>query len=301
MSPESNRGGPKKFLFVMLHSGFTFYYDSALRLLAERGHTITVAYERWVESKQLERLAADFPNLTHLRLPKRKGDEWLGFSATLRSFWDFTRYLEPRYRHAHYLRGRVEAVLDPALVRHARRWAMAGRPGLRALAGAARALDRATPLNPQVVEFVKAQAPDALLVTPLVNIGSTQVDYVRAAKQLGIRTGCGVASWDNLTNKGLMRIIPDRVFVWNEMQRVEAVELHGVPGDRVVVTGAQNFDHWFGWKPRSTRDEFCRRFGLDPAQPFFLFVGSTQSIAATEPDFVQRWIQEVRGSGRPEL
>ena len=35
----------------------------------------------------------------------------------------------------------------------------------------------------------------------------------------GIPAGVCVASWDNLTNKGVIRSDPDAVFVWNEAQR----------------------------------------------------------------------------------
>ena len=65
-----------------------------------------------------------------------------------------------------------------------------------------------------------------LLVTPLVDIGSDQVDYVKAAQRLGIRSALPVLSWDNLTNKGLIRVQPDRVYVWNEAQKAEAVAMH---------------------------------------------------------------------------
>ena len=42
----------------------------------------------------------------------------------------------------------------------------------------------------------------------------------------------------------MKRVAPDRVFLWNDRQRDEACELHGVPADRVVVTGAQLFDQF---------------------------------------------------------
>ena len=91
-----------------------------------------------------------------------------------------------------------------------------------------------------------------MLVTPLVDPGSHECDYMKTAKKLGIRTGVCVASWDNLSLKGLMRYVPDRVFVWNAIQRQEAVELHGIPEDRVVLTGAQKFDEWFERRPSTT-------------------------------------------------
>ena len=88
-----------------------------------------------------------------------------------------------------------------------------------------------------------------MLLTPLIDLGSSQIDYLRAARALGIPTALCVWSWDHLSSKALIRECPDRVFVWNETQKREAVELHRVPAERVVVTGAQCFDHWFDRTP----------------------------------------------------
>ena len=89
--------------------------------------------------------------------------------------------------------------------------------------------------------------PDVVLITPLIELGSTQADWLRAAKRRGVRTGFPVFSWDNLTNKGLLRDVPDLVLVWNDLQAAEARELHGVPAGRITLTGAPAFDHWFDW------------------------------------------------------
>ena len=88
-----------------------------------------------------------------------------------------------------------------------------------------------------------------VLITPLVDLGSPQLDHFAAARRLGLRTVLPVGSWDHLSSKSLLRAIPDRVIVWNDTQRAEAIELHGVPADRVVVTGAQCYDQWFDRSP----------------------------------------------------
>jgi hypothetical protein len=44
---------------------------------------------------------------------------------------------------------------------------------------------------------------------PLVTFESYQTDYVKAAHRLGIPVIFIPFSWDNLTNKGLMRVLPD--------------------------------------------------------------------------------------------
>ena len=100
--------------------------------------------------------------------------------------------------------------------------------------------------------LLRSLAPDAIVVSPLVDAASEQVDLVKSARRLGIPVAAAIASWDNLTNKGLLRVQPDLVIVWNRAQEREAVELHGVPASRVAVTGAQPFDRWFERRP--TRD-----------------------------------------------
>ena len=140
-----------------------------------------------------------------------------------------------------------------------------------------------------------------MLVSPLVGLGSRQADFVRAARGLGIPSGLPVFSWDNLTNKGLMRDSPDVVAVWNSAQAREAVELHGVGSDRVVVTGAPGFDLWFGYEPSRDRETFCEEVGLSATRPILLYVGSSAFIAPDEVSFVRRWVEAIRGSSDADV
>src|SRR4029450_11684169 len=121
--------------------------------------------------------------------------------------------------------------------------------------------------------------PDVVLITPLVDLGSDQVEYVKAARAVGIRSALCVHSWDNLTNKGLIRVLPDRVYVWNEAQKREAVAMHRVRREGVGVTGAPLSARCSARRPSTPREEFCAKIGLSPDQPFFLYLCSSQFIA----------------------
>jgi hypothetical protein len=133
-------------------------------------------------------------------------------------------------------------------------------------------------------------------------MGSPQLDHFAAARRLGVRTVLPVGSWDHLSSKALLREIPDRILLWNETQRREATDLHGVPADRVVVTGAQCYDQWFGRTPAVGYDAFCERVGLRPDRPFILYVCSSLFRGTTfEPAFAERWIQAIRASADPRL
>jgi hypothetical protein len=110
-------------------------------------------------------------------------------------------------------------------------------------------------------------------------------------------------SWDHLSSKALLHIPPDRTIVWNDVQKREATEMHGVPESRVVVTGAQCYDQWFDKRPGRSREQFCRAMGLDPQRPFVLYVCSAMSPVPNpvEPAFVKEWIHSLRSSDDPVL
>jgi hypothetical protein len=155
----------------------------------------------------------------------------------------------------------------------------------------------------RILHFLREQAPDVLLVSPLVDAASEQVDWIKAARALGVRSAALIASWDNLTNKGLLRIEPDLVVVWNEVQKREAREYHHIPSGKIAVTGAQLFDKWFATTVTRGREAFCSHVGLPDARPFILFTGSSSFISQSDAEvaFVRRWIDALRTGGDPAL
>ena len=318
-----------KILFVMLHPGFIRYSDGALRRLAAAGHDVHLAFEvtrtKLGEDATASALAASSARITCGTTPERSesvrtflarsdrsatrsGDlfagpqaasreaTWDSLATTVRLLLDYLRFFEPVFANASALRERAGKRL-PRLHASTVKTIARGGPRARALfASVLRRIERVIPVSPAIEAFVRDQRPDVLLVTPLIELGSQQVDYVKCARRLGIPSALCVASWDNLTSKGLIRVSPDHVIVWNEAQRSEAETLHGVPADRVLVTGAQVFDDWFEAKPARSREEFCRMTGLDPARPFVLYVGSSMFIAPDEVPFAERWLSHLRRS-----
>jgi membrane protein YqaA with SNARE-associated domain len=177
-----------------------------------------------------------------------------------------------------------------------------GEPARRLVVRLLRKLERYVPEDPAIRQFITSHEPDVVLITPLINLGSSQIEYQRAARGLGIPNALCVWSWDHLSSKALIRDWPDRVFVWNDVQREEALHLHGVPADRVVVTGAQCFDQWFNRQPSRDRADFCGRVGLPADRPFVMYACSTLfAHSPPEAKLVVEWIRRLRASRLPHL
>ena len=273
------------------------YYDDTLRLLADRGHRVVVAVNRQRAGKaRLDQAEWSHANLEFVGEVPPRGDLWAAVARGLRGLTDFSRYLDSRYAGSPALRSRMRRKVLPAAFRWLDLINSMPRPALRAWLRLLSVLESAIPSSRAVAEFIASIRPDLVFVTPLLDFGSAQVDIVKSARRSGIPTAVGIASWDNLTNKGLLRIIPDRVFVWNEVQAREASALHDVPAARIVITGAQPFDRWFGRSPSLPRDRFCAIHALDAAYPIILYTCSSSFIAsaASELAFVRDWIRALR-------
>jgi len=278
------------------------YYDSTLRELARRGHDVALAVHHVKEQKQARfDGVSDVVRVVGLVPPR--GDRWTALARAIRGTLDFARYLHPRFRHAPVLRDRMKRKVLPASMQWLDRYESLDAPALGRVYRVLRAAERGVPVARALTRFLDEERPDVLLVSPLLDAASDQVDLVRAARRLGTRVAVGIASWDNLTNKGLLRVEPDLVLVWNEFQKDEAVEFHGIPPDKVAVTGAQLFDRWFGRTASQNRAAFCVTVGLPADKPFLLYTGSSVFIARSEHErsFVRRWIEALRASDDPAL
>jgi len=237
----------------------------------------------------------DHPSVSVVECPTERSDAWAEVVRPLRATRDYARFLDPLFGHAEALRGRANGVVASAFLRFCERHAWLKRRW-RLIGQALGIVEEVIPSDPAFDRFVESERPDIILITPLIQFSSYQTDYVKSAHQLGIPIALLVFSWDNLTSKGLMRVIPDRVFVWNRTQRWEAVRLHGAPARDVVVTGAPRFDRFFALRPSIDRVRFCREHGLDPRRPFIAYLCSSDFVAPREVEFVRRWVGEIRRS-----
>jgi hypothetical protein len=144
-------------------------------------------------------------------------------------------------------------------------------------------LERFSRADRQVLEWLSGIKADAVIVSPGNTLNSPEAEYLKAAKKLGIPAAVAVLSWDNLTTKGLIPFDPDAVLVWNDSHAEEAKRIHGIPQDRIIVTGSPFFDKWFeGENAAWYRHELCERLGLSAERPILLYLGSSANVAQNE-------------------
>jgi hypothetical protein len=289
-----------KILFSALHFAYFRNFESVIRELAQRGHHVHLTGdepERFGGKELTERLAAEYPNVSAELLPQLDQEPWFMAAQSLRVSLDYVRVLEPQFASKLRIRQRDKTA---RIVRWATEVPIVGRLLTRA---ALTGVERALPVSELLVDYLRRLAPDVVVLASLTYSRSQQLDLLKAARTLGIPTAAAIMSWDHLSSKALLHVVPDLVLVWNDVQRREAVEMHGIPPDRVVITGAQCYDEWFTRVPARTREQFCRDMGLRADRPFALWVHSALSPTPQppEPVLVERWIEMLRQNCDPAL
>ena len=292
-----------KIFFLLRHSGYLRNFESVVKLLADRGHYIHLGLFKRSElynSRQIEKLLSHSANITCDTYPRR---DWLWgpLAGLVRLLQTYLRFLNKSYQNAPKLRQRAASMLPAFLCGLIERITGSDENKIWMLIKWLRAIERAIPVDHRILDILSSHNPDIFLVTPLIDLRASQLDWVKCAKSLRIKTGLCVASWDNLTNKSLIQAETDIVLVWNEFQKSEAIQFHKISAPRIVVTGAQCYDRWFVRQPLTTREEFLNRVGLDPNRPYILYLCSSPFIAPNEVSFVMQWIERLRKNKNSQI
>jgi hypothetical protein len=295
-----------RILFAALHNGYYRNLDSVVEELARRGHEIHLGAERedsaFGGQPIIDRLTATYTNVTRGPMAVRDPDS-LFLPARIRFAIDYLRYLEPAYTPSSGLWVRARERTPAGMLRLSESPALAWRPIRRLVSRALDAIDRTVPPSPDIERFLDDQRPDLIVMTPLIGlVASSQLDLLRSALRRGIAIAVMVWSWDHLSSKALIRDAPDALLVWNAAQKREAMDMHGVPEARIVVTGAQCYDRWFGRQPRRSRAEFAHHAGLPDDRPYVLWACSALLPGTPpEPGIFLRWASQLRRSTDPQV
>ena len=118
----------------------------------------------------------------------------------------------------------------------------------------------------------------ALVVCANPGLVFSEVPLMRTARRRGVPCMVIDASWDNFTNKLLPVRQADRLVVWNELMKTQAVTLHGYRPDAVRVAGAPQFDVHFKAQLRATREEFFQRIGADPSRKLIVVTTTPRAL-----------------------
>ena len=248
-------------------------YEGMVAELAAAGHEVVIAS----------------PARKHRPLPKALGllpgvrgvgyaevsDENRGRTlGLLRNARDYLWYLTPEQESASFNRRQA---LD-RMLRRATEGAVGSEPAwpdpvIRPGEGARRlldeslaALDAAIPADPGIVEMIRREKPDVVIVSPLLKQLDHQAEALKAARALRSRRRSLSTAGTTCPTRAASTPSPTAPSSGTSSSSVRRSSCTGSTRTRSRQSGAPHWDRFFAMEPSLDRDEFCARARVRPGR-----------------------------------
>lgn len=107
-----------------------------------------------------------------------------------------------------------------------------------------------------------------------------------AASYRKIKTISAIFSWDNLP-KARLPIRTDYYAVWSEHMKAELLDFYPeIDSDQIFTTGTPQFDFYSKPELIIPREEFAKKYKLDPSKKWVLFSGDDEITSPHDPDYL---------------
>ena len=129
--------------------------------------------------------------------------------------------------------------------------------------------------------------------------GKENMAMLREAKKRQVKSVAVVNSWDNLSTRGIMRILPDKLVVHNNYVKSEALKWSNMKNKDIEVVGMPHFDYYVNYQPDS-KEDFCKKVGLDPSKKFLLFCPPVNSLKWSWQNLIKDLKNEIINGQLPK-
>lgn len=149
--------------------------------------------------------------------------------------------------------------------------------------------------------FLSERKPDLIFAADILE--TNDIRLISEAKKRGIFVIGMVRSWDNLTNKGIMPVVPDMILVNNDSIQQELIDIHKVKKDIIRVVGMPQFDYYIGYAP-TPREEFFKTLAFDPVKKVIMFAPMGSKFIESDWQILQTLHDAIRDgsiAGKPNL
>jgi len=126
--------------------------------------------------------------------------------------------------------------------------------------------------------------PDAVLLAHLFN--EPEVHLLREAKKRGVTTIGFINSWDKVTARCILRLLPDKAIVFNDIVKNELMEHNEMAEKDIFVSGLPQYDGYFIDKKYTPREVFFNKLNLDPKKKLIVYAPLGRACGESDWDII---------------
>lgn len=130
-------------------------------------------------------------------------------------------------------------------------------------------------------KIIKKYKPSIIFSTNIMEESA----LLKAARKEKIFSVAMAKSWDNFS-KTYFRAKAVKLMVWSKFMSKQAQKLQDYTRDKIEIFGIPQFDYYLDKSRIVSRDNFCKKIGLDPLKKIILF-GSEGKYTPSDTDIVK--------------
>lgn len=163
--------------------------------------------------------------------------------------------------------------------------------GLQKMQSKMNEIERCSTSYKAALEQLKEHQPSFVFCTNQRT--SAAIAPILAAKDLGIKTGTFIFSWDNLP-KATKIVQTDFYFVWSEYMKQELLKYYPeVCEEQIIVSGTPQFEAHFDKDLMQSRTEFCEEYNLDEKKQYICFSGDDETTSPFDEYYLEDLVDAV--------
>lgn len=125
--------------------------------------------------------------------------------------------------------------------------------------------------------------------------GDNEAILAKEAKRCGIKTIGFVNSWDKMTARCILRVLPNRMIVPNDIVKNEVLAYTSMNQKDIIVAGIPFYDYFVREKP-SSREDFYKRIGADLNKDIILYAPAGKSFSSDADQYTVETLKKIYNS-----
>ena len=105
-------------------------------------------------------------------------------------------------------------------------------------------LNKISKNNSSLLNIIKQKNPD-IIIYPSTAYEDLAIDILKISQQESIKSVFIIDNWDNISSKSILWLKPDKVLVWGEQTKQQAIDIQNFNEEQVEIIGSARFDGYF--------------------------------------------------------
>lgn len=131
--------------------------------------------------------------------------------------------------------------------------------------------------------YFEKYKPDLVFLAHLFD--DPEIALLREAKKRKVKSVGFVNSWDKVTSRSIMRLLPDKIIVFNDIVKKEVMAYDEMKERDIFVSGLPQYDFFYTTTPVS-REEFFKKINCDTEKKLIVYAVMGRAFSSSDWDMI---------------